>query len=128
MKKTSPTAIDSASKDSTSELLLLDRAATDRALDFYLSDTAQLYLSPSAITTLKDSANLQAALSCASDLLHCAGRSANEVSNALNGVQRDHALLLINMVETARQYIENSLDGLTSPWESTPKRTNQQTS
>ncbi len=127
VKKTSPTAIDAAPKDSTSDLLLLDRAAADRALDFYLSDTAQLHLSASAITTLKDSVNLQAALGCASDLLHCAGRSANEVSNALSGVQRDHALLLINMVETARQYIESSLDGLKSSWESAPKRANQQT-
>lgn len=127
MKKTAPTSVDSAPEDSASDRLLLDRAAADRALDFYLSDTAQLKLTSSAITTFKDSADLQVALSCASDLLRSAGRSAKEVSNTLKGVQRDHALLLISMVEIARQYIEGSLDGLTASWESVPKRTTEQT-
>jgi len=65
-------------------------------------------------------------LSCASDLLRCAARSANEVSNALKGVQRDHALQIINRVEKARQHIENSLAGLKASWEMIPGQTDWQ--
>lgn len=126
MKKTSPASIDFVPEGSAIDTLVLDRAAADRALDFYLPDTSLLDVSPSAITTLKDSANLQAALSCASDLLRCAARSANEVSNALKGVQRDLALQIINRVEKARQHIENSLAGLKASWEMIPGQTDWQ--
>ncbi|WP_085983207.1 DUF6124 family protein [Pseudomonas psychrophila] len=48
----------------------------------------------------------------ASDLLRCAGASASEVGNGLNGQQRDLVLSVAHLVELAKAYVDKSLDGM----------------
>lgn len=124
MKKTPLPPLPVTPEDSASDALLLDRAAADRALDFYLPNTAALQFSASAITTIQDSANLQTALSRASDLLRGAGALANEAGHDLNGMQRDLVLSVMDMLEMAKRYVDTSLDGLTASWELTPRQAN----
>ena len=75
------------------DALSLDRAATDRALDYV---------------------NLEAALAQASDLLRCAGASASEAGNGLSGHPRHLVLSVMHLVELANAYVDKSLDGLTT--------------
>ena len=117
MKKTSPPSLPATPEDAASNVLLLDRAAANRALDFYLPNSENLQFSASAITTFQDSANLQAALSHASDLLRCAEALAIEAGNGLSGMQRDMVLSVMDIVEMAKRYVDTSLDGLTASWD-----------
>ena len=60
------------------DALSLDRAATDRALDYYLHNHKPPRHVDQATYAIPDSVNLEAALAQASDLLRCAGASASE--------------------------------------------------
>jgi hypothetical protein len=60
------------------------------------------------------SVNLEAALAQASDLLRCAGASANEVGNGMPGATRDLVMSIGHVVELAKAYVDKSLDGLTT--------------
>ena len=94
--------------------LSLDRAATDRALDFYLLDSKPPRHVDSATYAIPDSVNLEAALAQASDLLRCAGASACEAGNGLSGHARHLVLSAMHLVELAKAYVDKSLDGLTT--------------
>ena len=71
------------------EALSLDRAATDRALNFYLQDHKPPRHVDQATYAIPQSVNLEAALAQASDLLRCMVASASEAGNGLSGNQRD---------------------------------------
>ena len=92
----------------------LDRAAADRALDYYLLDFKPPRQEVMVTYTIPDSVNLEAALAQASDLLRCAGASANEAGKGLSGLQRDLVLSVTHLVELAKAYVDKSLDGLTT--------------
>ena len=90
----------------------LDRAAADRALDYYLLDHRPPRPVSTAIFAIPDSVNLEAALAQASDLLRCMGATASEAGNGLHGAQRDVVLSIVHLAELARAYVDKSLDGL----------------
>ncbi|MFJ7883414.1 DUF6124 family protein [Pseudomonas sp. NPDC096917] len=97
-----------------SDPLLLDRAAADRALDYYLHGPKPACPVVAATYDIPDSVNLEAALAQASDLLRCAGASASEVGNGMHGAARDLVLSVGHLVELAKAYVDKSLDGLTT--------------
>ena len=90
----------------------LDRAAADRALDYYLLDFKPPRQEVMVTYAIPDSVNLEAALAQASDLLRCAGASASEAGKGLSGLQRDLVLSVTHLVELAKAYVDKSLDGL----------------
>jgi len=94
--------------------LSLDRAATDRALNFYLQEPKPPRHVDQATYAIPDSVNLEAALAQASDLLRCAGASASEAGNGLSGHARSLVLSSMHLVELAKAYVDKSLDGLTT--------------
>ena len=113
MKKIVPdppsfTLQDAAQCDSQS----LDRAATDRALNYYLQDHKPIRHVDTATYAICDSVNLEAALAQASDLLRCAGASASEAGNGLSGQPRDLMMSVMHLVELAKAFVDKSLDGL----------------
>ena len=71
---------------------LLDRAATDRALNYYLQGHKPFRPLGTAMFAIPDSVNSEAALAQASDLLRCAGACANEAGNGLSGPARHLAV------------------------------------
>ena len=91
---------------------LLDRAATDRALNFYLQGHRPVRASGTALFAIPSSVNSEAALAQASDLLRCAGACANEAGNGLSGPARDLVLSTLHLVELAKGYVDKSLDTL----------------
>ena len=91
---------------------LLDRAATERALNYYLQNHKPVRPTGMALLAIPHSVNSEAALAQASDLLRCAGASASEAGNGLSGVQRDLVLSVAHLVELAKAYVDKSLDGL----------------
>ncbi|MEE8875124.1 DUF6124 family protein [Pseudomonas helleri] len=105
-----PTLQDAAQCDALS----LDRAATDRALDYYLLNHKPPRHVDQATYAIPDSVNLEAALAQASDLLRCAGASASEAGNGLSGHPRHLVLSVMHLVELAKAYVDKSLDGLTT--------------
>ncbi|MCU1726306.1 DUF3077 domain-containing protein [Pseudomonas sp. 7P_10.2_Bac1] len=92
----------------------LDRAATERALNYYLQDHKSPRHVDQATYAIPDSVNLEAALAQASDLLRCAGASASEAGNGLSGHARSLVLSSMHLVELAKAYVDKSLDGLTT--------------
>ncbi|HCN62152.1 MAG TPA: DUF3077 domain-containing protein [Pseudomonas sp.] len=92
----------------------LDRAAAERALDFYLLDPKPPRHVDQATYVIPDGVNLEAALAQASDLLRCAGASASEAGNGLSGHARSLVLSTMHLVELAKAYVDKSLDGLTT--------------
>ena len=94
--------------------VLLDRAAAERALDFYLLEPKPPRHVDLATYVIPDSVNLEAALAQASDLLRCAGASASEAGNGMSGHARSLVLSTVHLVELARAYVDKSLDGLTT--------------
>ncbi|MFP3514882.1 DUF3077 domain-containing protein [Pseudomonas sp. SIMBA_077] len=96
------------------ETSLLDRAAADRALDYYLPDLKPARPVAAVTYEIPDSVNLEAALAQASDLLRCAGASAHEVGNGMPGAARDLVMSIGHLVELAKAYVDKSLDGLTT--------------
>ena len=96
------------------DALSLDRAATDRALNFYLLDPKPPRHVDLATYAIPDSVDLEAALAQASDLLRCAGASASEAGNGLSGHSRNLVLSVMHLVELAKAYVDKSLDGLTT--------------
>ena len=96
------------------DALSLDRAATDRALDYYLLNHKPPRHVDQATYAIPDSVNLEAALAQASDLLRCAGASASEAGNGLSGQPRHLVLSVMHLVELAKAYVDKSLDGLTT--------------
>ena len=91
---------------------LLDRAATERALNFYLQGHKPVRPMGTAMYAIPDSVNSEAALAQASDLLRCAGACANEAGNGLSGPARDLVLSVMHLVELAKGYVDKSLDTL----------------
>ena len=91
---------------------LLDRAAVERALNYYLQNHKPQRPMGTAMLAIPNSVNSEAALAQASDLLRCAGASASEAGNGLSGVQRDLVLSVAHLVELAKAYVDKSLDGL----------------
>ena len=115
MKKIVPDPPVSPSQDAAQcEALSLDRAATERALDYYLHDHKPPRHVDQATYAIPDSVNLEAALAQASDLLRCAGASASEAGNGLSGHPRHLVLSVMHLVELAKAYVDKSLDGLTT--------------
>ena len=104
---TSPDAVERTSQ-------LLDRAAADRALDYYLHSHKPPRHMDQAMYAIPGSVNLEAALAQASDLLRCAGASASEAGNGLSGHSRSLVLSCMHLVELAKAYVDKSLDGLTT--------------
>ena len=96
------------------DALSLDRAATERALNYYLHDHKPPRHVDQATYAIPDSVNLEAALAQASDLLRCAGASASEAGNGLSGHTRHLVLSVMHLVELAREHVDKSLDGLTT--------------
>ena len=96
------------------DALSLDRAATDRALDYYLLNHKPPRHVDQATYAIPDSVNLEAALAQASDLLRCAGASASEAGYGLSGHPRHLVLSVMHLVELANAYVDKSLDGLTT--------------
>ena len=92
----------------------LDRAAADRALDYYLLDFKPPRQEVMVTYTIPDSVNLEAALAQASDLLRCAGASATEAGNGMSGPARDLVLSITHLVALAKAYVDKSLDSLTT--------------
>ena len=90
----------------------LDRAAANRALDYYLTDHRPVRIAGSCTYAIPNSVNLEAALAQASDLLRCMGATANEAGNGLHGAQRDVVLSIVHLAELARAYVDKSLDCL----------------
>ena len=79
MKKIVPDPPVSPSQDAAQcEASSLDRAATERAFNYYLHDHKPPRHVDQATYAIPDSVNLEAALAQASDLLRCAGASACE--------------------------------------------------
>ena len=99
---------DAAQCDSQS----LDRAAADRALNYYLQDHKPIRHVDTATYAICDSVNFEAALAQASDLLRCAGASASEAGNGLSGQPRDLMMSVMHLVELAKEFVDKSLDGL----------------
>ncbi len=91
---------------------LLDRAATERALNFYLQGHKPVRPMGTAMYAIPDSVNSEAALAQASDLLRCAGACANEAGNGLSGPARDLVLSVMHLVELTKGYVDKSLDTL----------------
>ena len=91
---------------------LLDRAATERALNYYLQDHKPVRPMGVAMYVIPHSVNSEAALAQASDLLRCAGACANEAGNGLSGPSRDLVLSVMHLVELAKGYVDKSLDTL----------------
>ena len=91
---------------------LLDRAAANRALDYYLLDFKPPRQVATVTYAIPDSVDLEAALAQASDLLRCAGVCANEAGNGLSGPARDLVLSVMHLVELAKGYVDTSLDTL----------------
>ena len=91
---------------------LLDRAATDRALNYYLQNHKPVRPMGTAMLAIPRSVNSEAALAQASDLLRCAGACANEAGSGLSGPSRDLVLSVMHLVELARGYVDKSLDTL----------------
>ena len=92
----------------------LDRAAANRALDYYLTDHRPVRIAGSCTYAIPNNVNLEAALAQASDLLRCAGASASEAGNGLSGHTRHLVLSVMHLVELAREHVDKSLDGLTT--------------
>ena len=92
----------------------LDRAAANRALDYYLTDHRPVRIAGNCTYAIPNSVNLEAALAQASDLLRCAGASASEAGNGLSGHTRHLVLSVMHLVELAREHVDKSLDGLTT--------------
>ena len=90
----------------------LDRAAADRALNYYLQDHLPARPMSTAMFAIPNSVNLEAALAQASDLLRCAVASASEAGDGLCGAERDRVLSVMHLVELARAYVDKSLDGV----------------
>ena len=90
----------------------LDRAAANRALDYYLTDHKPACSAGSSTYAISSSVNLEAALAQASDLLRCAVASASEAGDGLCGLARDRVLSVMHLVELARAYVDKSLDGV----------------
>ena len=115
MKKIVPDPPVSPSQDAAQcEALSLDRAATERALDYYLHDHKPPRHVDQATYAIPNSVNLEAALAQASDLLRCMGATASEAGNGLHGAQRDVVLSIVHLAELAKAYVDKSLDGLTT--------------
>jgi len=93
---------------------LLDRAAANRALDYYLQDHKPPRQVGLATYAIPDNLNLEASLAQASDLLRCMVASASEVGNGLSGKQRDVVLSIVHLAELARAYVDKSLNSLVS--------------
>ena len=91
---------------------LLDRAAANRALDYYLHGHKPTRPVDTTTYAIANSVNLEAALAQASDLLRCMGATANEAGNGLHGAQRDVVLSIVHLAELARAYVDKSLDCL----------------
>ena len=102
---TSPDAVERTSQ-------LLDRAATDRALDYYLHNHNPPRHMDQAMYAIPGSGNLEAALAQASDLLRCMVASASEAGNGLSGNQRDVVLSIGHLAELAKTFVDTSLDRL----------------
>ncbi|MQT56726.1 DUF3077 domain-containing protein [Pseudomonas sp. FSL R10-0399] len=96
------------------DALSLDRAATERALNYYLHDHKPPRHVDQATYAIPDNVNVEAALAQASDLLRCAGASACEAGNGLSGHARSLVLSSMHLVELAKAYVDKSLDGLTT--------------
>ena len=109
---TSPDAVERTSQ-------LLDRAAADRALDYYLHSHKPPRHMDQAMYAIPGSVNLEAALAQASDLLRCAGACANEAGNGLSGPARDLVLSVMHLVELAKGYVDKLLDTLVTHSSST---------
>ena len=90
----------------------LDRAAANRALDYYLTDHKPACSAGSSTYAISSSVNLEAALAQASDLLRCMGATASEAGNGLNGSPRDVVLSIVHLAELAKAYVDKSLDCL----------------
>ena len=93
---------------------LLDRAAANRALDYYLHGHKPTRPVDTTTYAIANSVNLEAALAQASDLLRCAGASASEAGNGLSGHSRSLVLSCMHLVELAKAYVDKSLDGVTT--------------
>ena len=91
---------------------LLDRAAVERALNYYLQNHKPYRPIGTAMLAIPDSVNSEAALAQASDLLRCAVASASEAGDGLCGLARDRVLSVMHLVELARAYVDKSLDGV----------------
>ena len=98
---------------------LLDRAAAERALNYYLQNHKPLRPLGTALFAIPHSVNSEAALAQASDLLRCAGACANEAGNGLSGPARDLVLSVMHLVELAKGYVDKSLDTLVTHSSST---------
>ena len=96
------------------DALSLDRAATERALNYYLHDHKPPRHVDQATYAIPDNVNVEAALAQASDLLRCAGASACEAGNGLSGHAHSLVLSSMHLVEWAKAYVDKSLDGLTT--------------
>ena len=107
-----PTSTPHDAAECTSQLL--DRAATDRALNYYLHDHKPAREVGTATYAIHDSVNLEAALAQTSDLLRCMVASASEAGNGLSGHSRDLVLSILHLAELAKAYVDKSLDGLTT--------------
>ncbi|MGO2202560.1 DUF6124 family protein [Pseudomonas helleri] len=115
MKKIVPDPPDLPSQEAVQcDALSVDRAATERALNYYLHDHKPPRHVDQATYAIPDSVNLEAALAQASDLLRCAGASACEAGNGLSGHARSLVLSSMHLVELAKAYVDKSLDGLTT--------------
>ena len=97
-----------------SDLQLLDRAAADRALNYYFPDPKPDRPVVTALYSIPDGVNLEAALAQASELLRCAGATASEAGNGLDGAARDRVLSIAYLLELAKAYVDKSLDGVTT--------------
>ena len=113
MKKIVPDPPSSGLSDAAECLALsLDRAAAERALNYYLNDHQPARPVGTATYAIPDSVNLEAALAQASDLLRCMGSTAREAGNGLNGSPRDLVLSIVHLAELAKAYVDKSLDCL----------------
>ena len=98
---------------------MLDRAAVERAINYYLKNHKPYRPIGTAMLATPDSVNSEAALAQASDLLRCAGACANEAENGLSGPSRDLVLSVMHLVELAKGYVDKSLDTLVTHSSST---------
>ena len=98
---------------------MLDRAAVERAINYYLQNHKPYRPIGTAMLAIPHSVNSEAALAQASDLLRCAGACANEAENGLSGPSRDLVLSVMHLVELAKGYVDKSLDTLVTHSSST---------
>ena len=119
MKKITPDPPVSSLYAADSNDPLLDRAAAERALNYYLQNHKPYRPIGTAMLAIPDSVNSEAALAQASDLLRCAGACANEAENGLSGPSRDLVLSVMHLVELAKGYVDKSLDTLVTHSSST---------